>query len=225
MQRVQPVTLANSFGAKGSRHWLAIGFVILLHVALLYALASGLAVRFAEQLPNIIHVDVVTPPQAAQPALSPPPAPELVAPALPQIPVPQIRIAHPQPAPHAITAVAVPKPVVAPAKPVAAAPLVAAPVIAPTPARAIQSTHTIPPYPPIAVRLGQEGTVRLHIVLDEKGAIHNVSVAKSSGSAVLDQAAVDWVRHHWRYAPATRDGKPVASSILADVRFDLLSAR
>jgi protein TonB len=75
------------------------------------------------------------------------------------------------------------------------------------------------------VRLGEEGTVRLHIALDSSGKIHAVNVVKTSGSERLDSAATSWVAKHWRYAPATRDGKPVASSVLADVRFDLRMAR
>jgi protein TonB len=145
----------------------------------------------------------------------------LVAPTAPQIPIPRIAIANPPPAPHAITAVAVEKPVIAPA------PLVSkpAPVIAPTPPKSIAHTHTTPPYPPLAIRLGEQGTVRLRIALDSSGIVRSVDIVKSSGSTSLDRAAVDWVSAHWRYAPATHDGKPIASSVLADVRFDLRNAR
>jgi protein TonB len=209
------------------RRWAAIGFVGMIHLALLYGLASGLAVRFVEQIPAIIQAEVVTPQQIVRSELPPPPAPEFVAPqSVPQIPVPNIVIAHAPPAPHAITAVAVEKPVVAPERPTPpAAPVGAAPVIAPTPARGIAGTHTTPPYPPLSIRLGEEGTVRLHIALDSGGKVHTVNVLKTSGSERLDSAAVSWVAKHWRYAPATRDGKPVASSVLADVRFDLRNAR
>ncbi|HWA30936.1 MAG TPA: energy transducer TonB [Rhizomicrobium sp.] len=222
MQRLTAVPFANSFGIKGPRRWAAVGLAGLLNALLIYALVSGLAVRFVEQLPSSIQVDVVKQPPAVRHETPPPPTPELTAPAVPQIPIPRVRVARPEPAPHAITAVAVPKPVVAPPKP---APVAPAPVIAPTPARAIEGTHTIPPYPPIARRLNLEGVVRLHIALDASGAIESVTVARSSGSEILDKTATDWVSRHWRYRPATRDGKPVASSVLADVRFDLLTSR
>jgi protein TonB len=209
------------------RRWAAIGFAGVVHLALLYGLASGLAVRFIEQIPAAIRVDVVTPPEQVVRSELPPPAPELVAPqSVPQIPVPKIVIAHPPPAPHAISAVAVEKPVVAPKPaPAPAKPAEAVPAIAPAAARGIAGTHTTPPYPPISVRLGEEGTVRLHIALDSNGKIAAINVLKTSGSERLDNAAVSWVAKHWRYAPATRDGRPVASSVLADVRFDLRTAR
>jgi protein TonB len=227
MQRVPFVPISEPAGTS-PRRWAAIGFVGVVHLALLYGLASGLAIRFVEQIPAAIQADVVKPQQLARPELPPPPAPELVAPqSVPQIPVPNIVIAHASPAPHAITAVAVEKPasVPAPRSTPPAAPVEAAPAIAPTPARSIAGTHTTPPYPPLAIRLGEEGMVRLHIALDSGGKIHTVNVVKTSGSERLDSAAVSWVAKHWRYAPATRDGKPVASSVLADVRFDLRNAR
>jgi protein TonB len=210
------------------RRWAAIGFAGVVHLALLYGLASGLAVRFIEQIPAAIQVDVVKPQQIVRPELPPPPTPEFAAPqSVPQVPVPNIVIAHAPPAAHTITAVAVEKPVAVPLKSSAppAPPVEAAPAIAPTAARGIAGTHTTPPYPPLSVRLGEEGTVRLHIALDSSGKIHAVNVLKTSGSERLDDAAVNWVAKHWRYAPATQDGKPVASSVLADVRFDLRTAR
>ena len=221
MQRVQFVP--NSFGVTSPRRWVAVAFAGFINAALIYALASGLAIRFVEHLPGAIQVEVVKPPKVAKPVLPPPPAPEMATPSVPQIPTPKIAIAHPQPAPHAITAIAVEKPAVAPSVPPRAAEATSA--IAPTPARGIARTHTTPPYPPLAVRLGEQGTVRLHISLDSSGAIRGIDVLKTSGSASLDDAAVAWVLQHWRYEPATRDGKPVASSVLADVRFDLRNAR
>jgi len=226
MQRVPFVPISQPAGSN-PRRWAAIGFAGIVHLALLYGLASGLAIRFVEQIPAAIQVDVVKPQQTVRPELPPPPAPELVAPqSVPQIPVPKIVIVHAPPAPHAIAAVAVEKPIATPKlSPPSVAPVHAAPVIAPAPAHGIAGTHTTPPYPPIAMRLGEEGTVRLHIALDSAGRISGVSVLKTSGSERLDNAAVSWVTRHWRYAPATRDGKPVASMVLADVRFDLRDAR
>lgn len=224
MLRVPFAPVAQPAGKD--RHWIAIGFAGAVNLALIYGLGSGLAFRFVEKLPSVLEVNVVEKqPRATNPTLPPPPAPEFATPSsVPEIPVPKIAIAHVPPAPHAITAIAVEKPVASlePAAPVA--PVKAPPVIAPTRARGIEGTHTTPPYPPVALRLGEEGTVRLHIALDDTGRIQDVTVAKTSGSERLDAAAVNWVAKHWRYAPATRDGKPVASFVLADVRFDLKAA-
>jgi periplasmic protein TonB len=88
-------------------------------------------------------------------------------------------------------------------------------------AQGILSTHTIPTYPPIAVRLNQTGNVKLHLTIDEQGVVTAASVEKSSGYDSLDNAAVAWVIAHWRYRPATKDGTPVASSTDALVTFRL----
>ncbi len=89
------------------------------------------------------------------------------------------------------------------------------------PATAIASTHTIPSYPPLDRRLGHEGKVRLKLTIDEQGSVNDAVVEQSSGFGGLDAAAIAWVKDHWRYQPATRDGKPVAATAQADVTFRL----
>ncbi|MBS0275913.1 MAG: energy transducer TonB [Proteobacteria bacterium] len=205
---------------------MAVAFVGLIHVLLIYAFVTGLAVRFVEKLPAVLQVEVVSqPPRIVEPVAAPP-APQLAAPNVPQIPVPQIVIAHHAPvSPHAITAIAVAHPSNAPQSAPSAPAEPAPAAIAPTAAHGVAGTHTIPPYPPVSLRLGEQGTVRLRIALDSSGHIRNVDVEKTSGSARLDEAAADWVAKHWRYTPATHNGKAVASSVLADVKFDLRFAR
>jgi protein TonB len=90
-----------------------------------------------------------------------------------------------------------------------------------TPARGIASTHTIPPYPPLAVRLNQQGNVQLSLTIDEQGNVTDATVMTSSGYDALDAAAVAWVKGHWRYQPATRDGHPVSATTNAIVTFRL----
>jgi protein TonB len=82
-------------------------------------------------------------------------------------------------------------------------------------------THTIPDYPPLDARLGREGTVTLKLAIDERGAVTDAVVERSSGYASLDQAAVNWVKAHWLYYPATHSGDPVASSADVTVTFRL----
>jgi protein TonB len=196
----------------------SIAVVGLLHAALIAALVSGLATRIVLSVPSVLHASVLDQPK---PELTPPPPPPLAQPTPPSVPLPEImiRTAEPQ---HTITlAVAPPHPVpfVAP-QPVPVAP----PASPPTGATAIGSTHTTPPYPEVSRRLGEHGLVRVAISIDASGAIQDVRVAASSGSDRLDQAAVDWVKSHWRYHPATRNGSPVASTSLAEIVFDLRNA-
>jgi protein TonB len=44
-------------------------------------------------------------------------------------------------------------------------------------------------YPPVARRIGLEGTAWLRFEIDREGAARDVAVARSSGHAVLDRAA------------------------------------
>lgn len=88
-------------------------------------------------------------------------------------------------------------------------------------ATALASTHTIPAYPALDRRLGHEGKVRLKLLIDANGAVTDAVVERSSGYDSLDAAAVAWVKAHWRYQPATQDGKAIAASSEADVTFRL----
>jgi protein TonB len=90
-----------------------------------------------------------------------------------------------------------------------------------TPAHAIASTHTIPAYPLLSVRLNQQGNVRLSLTIDEQGFVTDAAVLTSSGYDTLDAAAVAWVKAHWRYQPATRDGHAVSAITNAIVTFRL----
>jgi protein TonB len=51
------------------------------------------------------------------------------------------------------------------------------------------SSHLL--YPPEAIRLGLEGDVILLLRLDSNGNIRSVAIARSSGHALLDQAAIN----------------------------------
>jgi protein TonB len=197
----------------------------LIHVLFFYGLLTGLSERITHSLPNIINVRILETAQPQPADLPPPPAlPDLAQPSVDFVPPPEIRIAAPA-ATQAITveqktvteaprAVA---PSTTPAKPAA--------LPSPTPAKSIVATHTTPPYPPLSRRLAEEGTVQLKLAIGADGKVESAMIEKSSGSQRLDDAARDWVAHHWRYHPATRDGKPVASQTQVKVVFNLKTAR
>jgi TonB family protein len=60
-------------------------------------------------------------------------------------------------------------------------------------------------YPQVAQSAGEEGTVVVRVYVSESGKPMRVSVAKSSGYADLDNAAVETAMN-WRYVPAIRSG-------------------
>jgi TonB family protein len=54
-----------------------------------------------------------------------------------------------------------------------------------------------PPYPPIALQTGEQGTVILLLTGDDAGNVISADVKTSSGFPVLDRATVDFVKKHW----------------------------
>lgn len=78
-----------------------------------------------------------------------------------------------------------------------------------------------PTYPPAAYRAREEGTVLLRVQVDATGNPTEVSVARRSGSRDLDRAAQQAVRK-WKFRPATKGGKAVASvaQVPVDFRMD-----
>jgi protein TonB len=224
--------LAGAFSSTRSQRFstervAGIAAVAVIHAAFLYAFVTGMAQNFVRNVPHIL--EVTFPPHTEQlERLPPPPLPNVEVAAVPEVAPPVIRIARPAET-RSITvreapSQAVPTAPTRPAQPAEPAPA-PAPVVAPTPAVGIVATHTTPPYPTIARKLGEQGTVRLGIALDERGAVTDVSVVRSSGHSRLDEAAVNWVKAHWRYRPATRNGAPVPANTMADIVFDLRTRR
>jgi protein TonB len=85
-------------------------------------------------------------------------------------------------------------------------------------------TNATPPvaYPPALYEAKVEGTVILRLFADASGAIvpESTAVAEGSGNAALDSAALRGVAS-MRFAPARRDGVPVATTFLQPVHFRL----
>ncbi len=77
-----------------------------------------------------------------------------------------------------------------------------------------------PLYPPFARKQGREGTVILVVEVTEEGAAEAVRVQSSSGSELLDHAALQAVRQ-WRFIPAYRHGRAVRESVEIPIRFQL----
>ncbi len=69
--------------------------------------------------------------------------------------------------------------------------------------------NTPPAYPLRARRAGEQGEVLLDVHVDEQGRVTEVLIKRSSGSNLLDRAAIGAVRD-WRFQPATVGGEPVA---------------
>lgn len=87
--------------------------------------------------------------------------------------------------------------------------------------RAPRVARQVPPtYPAAARRAGVEGSVLLQVAVLINGRAGNVSLVSSSGSGLLDAAAMRAVRK-WSFRPAILDGKPTSGEVRVPVRFQL----
>jgi len=76
------------------------------------------------------------------------------------------------------------------------------------------------PYPIIALRNHEQGTVTLRVLVGADGKAQAVEIDRSSGSHALDVAARDAVRH-WTFKPGMRAGVAYAAWAIVPVSFSL----
>lgn len=93
-----------------------------------------------------------------------------------------------------------------------------------TSARPDYSVNPKPPYPMLARRRGEQGTVLLRVLVRADGHVAEAEVKQSSGSALLDDVALRTVRSTWRFTPARLNGVPVESWVEVPIRFVLEDA-
>ena len=160
------------------------------------------------------------------------PMPEPLRPPEPEIlPLPKPATKKPQPAPK--TLLVAEKPAAEPDKPAEAAPAPPPPPAAavagePKPAPielpprfdAAYLNNPSPPYPLLAKRMGEQGRVMLRVHVSADGAAETVELRSSSGSARLDQSAIDTVKR-WRFVPAKLGTQPIAAWVLVPINFML----
>lgn len=203
------------------RKWLVVSGVLLLHVALLWALQSGLLKKAVEiVVPVVMLSEFIEPPS---PKVAPQPPAQPVAAKQSAAPTPSTRL-PPAPQPLAITD-NTPAPDASMVETAAPAPLLAAVVQAAAPAQAPPAPAKVelpssdadylqnpkPQYPPLSKRLGEQGQVVYSVQIGTDGRPLSARLVKSSGFDRLDQAALTAVMR-WRYTPGKRNGVPTAMS-------------
>jgi protein TonB len=82
-------------------------------------------------------------------------------------------------------------------------------------------TGPAPPYPASAIRLNVTGRVVLRIEVDATGRPVSGDIESSSGSSLLDKAALKFVLAKWRFVPAQHAGQPIAATCLVPIEFSL----
>jgi TonB family protein len=78
-----------------------------------------------------------------------------------------------------------------------------------------------PYYPQAAKQRGVQGKVLLAVVVKADGSPLNVSISRSSGSVILDEAALDAVEQ-WRFIPARSKGVSVQADVIVPVEFKII---
>lgn len=84
-----------------------------------------------------------------------------------------------------------------------------------TPAAAVR-----PPYPASKIQSEEEAVLKLKLSIDPRGRVVGVEPVGPADPAFL-VAARRHLLAHWRYRPATEDGRSIASSTMITLRFEL----
>ena len=193
--------------------WL--GLAIVMQLAGAWLFMHGLATGAITLGPPVIELSPFQP--KVEPRTPPPPEPKL-----PQAPVPKVPVIEdfgiqsPPPAGGGIT-------ITLNTPPTTTVPSV--PKGVDRPAASIAGTHTTPPYPVVARRLGAEGVVTLRLTVGTDGRVSAADIVTSAGRDDLDQAARDRILAHWRYRPALKDSNPATAQLLASVTYSLKNER
>ncbi|HEY7007002.1 MAG TPA: energy transducer TonB [Sphingomicrobium sp.] len=77
-----------------------------------------------------------------------------------------------------------------------------------------------PPYPEAKLLAGEEAALTLRLTIDENGRVVAVEPVGHADPVFL-AAARKHLIGHWRYKPATEDGRAVTSTIVINLRFEL----
>lgn len=78
-----------------------------------------------------------------------------------------------------------------------------------------------PIYPAQALRMRQSGQVMLKLLVNERGMAIEGAIESSSGSRILDEAALKFVLKRWRFFPAQQGGQNIQAWVLLPISFEL----
>jgi periplasmic protein TonB len=206
----------------------AIIIVALIHVALGYALITGLAYSAVKKMvERVTTVDIEEPPPEEELPPPPPDQPDMAPPPI-VAPPPPINIS---PAPPPIqTQPNIPPP--APPARIVPPPAPAGPPPAPPPPR-VQPKSATPrgnpgswantnDYPSRALREEREGVTRFSVTVGPDGRVTSCQVTGSSGHSDLDSTTCNLIQRRGRFNAATDgEGQPTSGSWSSAVRWEI----
>ena len=202
---------------------IAIILVALIHLAVIYAMVTGLAYEAVKKaIEHVTTVNVNEPPPP--PPKTPPPPPPTNQPPPPVAPPPpiSINVAPPQ--------IQVQPNIPPPAPPVLQVPPPAPPP-PPPPSKARGATprdqgswtqRIMDSYPPRALAEQKEGSVGVRVTIGTDGRVADCNVTSSSGNSDLDRGACDGMRRYARFNPALDSaGNPITDSYATRITYRL----
>jgi len=197
--------------------WIAIVFVIGLHITLIWGLWNAQIRQAIEQTaPLFVSLIAQAPPQVEQPPAPPQPEPVKPEPIREPPPPEPPQIVSESPVLDAADFTAPPPPDPVPVEVEAAPEVATAPDIEQVtlPELAVACPDRSPPaYPVWSKRMREQGEVVLQVYLDISGKVVRTEINRTSGSTRLDEAALRAVQR-WRCRPATIDGRRVPAGAL-----------
>lgn len=189
--------------------WPGILFAFVLHIAGIYALTTAsphsTVALLHERTEAVVVIELpknYLPPPPQPPEFKPPP----LVPVLPEV---EINLSK------------TPPPATTPSSP-AAMPDAPTEILSTPPVPITSHAVTSDDYPPLSLRLAEEGLVKIKYLVQTDGTVGECAVILSSGSSRLDDAACTMVQSRWRFTPATQQGMPVVAYLLAEVSFKLV---
>lgn len=178
-----------------ARHLPSVMMVVALHLALGYALVTGLARKVVEVIKQPLETKIIEEMKKPPADTPPPPPPKLAPPPPPFIPAPEINIQAPVQMAPTITATPAAKPPPGP-------PPVAAPVAPPLPAIRKEykaSFRVEPTYPRQAISQGLQGKVIAWVKVAPNGTVTDVQIREST-NRIFDREVIRALSQ-WKFNP------------------------
>lgn len=197
--------------------------VALIHIAVGYALVTGLAYEAAKKvIQKVTTVDIKEEEKKEEPP-PPPPKKEQAPPPIVAPPV-KVNIAVAPPPVQTVITPPPPAPIV-----LAPPPVAAPPPPAPSQARGARAKNQSSwarriqdNYPTSALRAEKEGRVGVRVTISPDGRVTACTVTSSSGTPELDSAACAGMQSYARYEPALNDaGQPTTGSASTAIVYKL----
>jgi len=176
----------------------SLGLVLLLHIALIWLLASQLILpRNVAGITNEIQATLI--PLGTHPKPDSVPESQFQTAIVSEVPAPDIQIQDATPVGGGIGAIST------------------AMILPPRPDPAIRNAS--PGLPAEFAKVGNAAEVLLTILVNADGSVGEARVAKSCGVALLDQLAQSFAKANWRFRAATANGEAVSAWTTVIMKF------